>query len=170
LKKLTLAAVVTIAMLFETSRVEAFTDTKIVVSDGGSIVIHADGLDDASNFTLTQAEMRHKNAGGVLNTVQISEGGVTKCTGASCGVAPGKSWKIQVNYGPGSLTLWSTSKGTGFHVTNNKLPFDSWTKRNTDERDFGHGDGNKISSVKVNGGPNLCAGKGCTITLTYTPK
>ena len=173
MKKLTSAAIATIAILLECggpSRVEAFTDTKIVISDGGSLVIQADGLDDASNFTLTPAEMRHNNPGGMLNTIQISEGGVTKCTGANCGVELGKSWKVQVNYGPGSLTISSITGGTGLRVTNSKLPFDFWTKSDTDERNFGHGDGKKITGVKVNGGQNLCASKGCTITLTYTPQ
>jgi hypothetical protein len=57
------------------------------------------------------------------------------------------------------------------HLTHRKLPFDKWQHTaNANEREFGHGDGHRISSVTVNGGGNLCSGKGCEIDVSFRPQ
>ncbi|MGA3189693.1 MAG: hypothetical protein ABSF22_21510 [Bryobacteraceae bacterium] len=173
--RFTLTAVLTIGvlMLLGSPRMGARPkDTKIVVGDLGSIVIQADGLDDGSNFTLSSTEIRHKNTGGTLSSVDIAEASASKCGGsATCGIDASKAWKIDVVYGAGSLSISSISSNKGVHLKQHKLAFDQWKKTgNTDERVYGHGDGNKITSVKVNGGANLCAAKGCLITLLFTPQ
>ena len=153
------------------SRIAAQGNTKITIQDGGSIILRPDGLDSGANWTLTKSEIRHKNAAGILASLEISEAGAAKCANATCGIDATKPWKIQLVYGVGSLTLSSLSANKGVHLRHHSLPFDQWKKTaNADEREFGHGDGNKISSVMVNGGPNLCAGKGCVITLLYKPQ
>ena len=173
--RLTLATVLTIAILLlsgSPSRIDAAPgDTKIVVQDGGSIILRSDGLDSGANWTLTSGELRHKNALGILSGLQIAEAGSSKCANAMCGIDATKPWKIQLVYNNGSVTLSSISSNKGLHLTHRNIPFDQWKKTaNPDEREFGHGDGHKITSVKVNNGANLCAGKGCEITLLFTPK
>jgi hypothetical protein len=153
------------------SRIEAQGNTKIVIQDSGSILLRPDGLDSGANWTLTKSEIRHKNVSGILAGLEISEAGTAKCANPTCGIDATKPWKIQLVYGSGSITLSSISANKGMHLRHRSLPFDQWKKTtNADEREFGHGDGNKITEVKVNGGPNLCAGKGCVIALLYTPK
>ncbi|MGD0618804.1 MAG: hypothetical protein ABSB67_14195 [Bryobacteraceae bacterium] len=174
--RFTLVIALSIAMLLlcgSPARIQAFTgDTPIVIKDGGSLVLGLDGLDAGSNWTYSRDEIRHRNAGGVLTGLQIKEAGVDRCGGdARCGVDPAKPWKIRVAYGAGWLTISSVSVEKGVHLTHRNLPFDTWKKTgNPDQREFGHGDGQRISGVKVNGGANLCAGKGCEITVYYRPK
>jgi hypothetical protein len=173
--RLTLATVLAIAMLLlsgSSSRMDAAPgDTKIVVQDGGSIILRPDGLDAGANWTLTKGEVHHNNAAGILTGVQIAEAGTSKCANAMCGVDATKPWKIQMVYGKGSVTISSISANKGLRLTNHNLPFDQWKKTtNADERAFDQGSGVKIKSVNVNGGGNLCAGKGCVITLLFAPQ
>ncbi len=176
MKRLTLATALTLAVLLmcsSPSRIQAQSgDTKIVIRDGGSIILHADGLDGGSNWTLQKSEVRHKNSSGVLSGLQILDAGSDRCAGnPTCGLDPAKPWTIQVAYGKGTVTIASISENKGVHLTHSKLPFDKWKNTgNADEREFGHGDGHRISSVKVNGGASLCSGKGCEITVYFRPQ
>jgi len=108
----------------------------------------------------------------VLHTLQITEAGGDLCGGSAiCGVDPAKPWTIQVTYGAGSVTIASVSSNKGVHLTHSGLPFDQWKRTaNADEREFGHGDGQHITGIKVNNGANLCSGKGCIITVQYSPR
>jgi len=145
-------------------------DTKITVKDGGSILLRLDGLDAGGNWSYSRDEIRHLNLGGVLTSVQITEGGADRCAGdAMCGIDPSAPWKIRVAHGSGWLLISSFSGNKGLHFTHYKLPFDLWRPTaNPDEREFGHGDGHRIKGVRVNNGANLCGGHGCQVTLTYT--
>ena len=171
--KLTLATALTLAVLLcgSLSRMQA-ADTKIVIRDGGSILLRADGLDAGNTWTLTAAEVRDQNSNGVLSGLQITDAGTDRCAGnPTCGIDPGRPWKVQVTYGPGSVTIASISANKGVHLLHRKLPFDRWQHTaNADQREFGHGDGLHISSIKVNNGANLCSGKGCEITLLFSPQ
>lgn len=175
MKRLTLATAFALAVLLmcsSPSRVQAWGDTKIVIKDGGSILLHADGLDAGDNWTFSAAEVRHKNTAGVLSGLQIKDAGTDRCGGdAMCGVDPGKPWKVQVTYGAGWVTIASYSASRGVHLTHRKLPFDKWQRTgNADERMFGHGDGKRITKVAVNGGANLCSGNGCEIDVSFRPQ
>jgi hypothetical protein len=149
-------------------------DTKVVVKDGGSLLLWADGLDAGQNWTLNPAELRHHNVKGVLSGLQITDAGADQCAGKpTCGVDPAKPWKIQVVYNSRWVTIESISANKGLHVRlSPKIPFTQWKKTATaDEREFGHGDGRHISSVKVNGSASLCSGKGgCEITVLFSPQ
>ncbi|MGB7761022.1 MAG: hypothetical protein WBL61_14400 [Bryobacteraceae bacterium] len=173
--RLTLVTALTLAVLLlcgSPSRIQASSDTRIVVGDGGSILLRADGLDAGKNWKFSAAEVRHRNAKGVLIGLQVTEAGDDRCEGSStCGVDPTKPWTIEVTYGAGSVTIASVSSNNGVHLTHSGLPFDKWKRTaNADEREFGHGDGKRIGSVKVNNGANLCSGKGCQITVHYSPR
>ncbi|MGO9230986.1 MAG: hypothetical protein ACLQKA_17495 [Bryobacteraceae bacterium] len=154
------------------SHVQAQGNTKIVIKDGGSILLRADGLDAGKNWSFTRAEVRHRNAKGVLSGLQIVDAGVHRCADSpTCGVDPARSWTIQVNYGGGWVTIESVSSNGGVHLTHSALPFDQWKRTsNADEREFGHGDGHRIASIRVNHGANLCSGHGCEITVQYSPR
>jgi hypothetical protein len=174
--RLTLATALAIAVLLlcgSPSQIQAFTaDTPIVVGDGGSLLLRLDGLDAGKTWTFSRAEVRHRNARGVLTGLQIREAGADRCAGdPKCGVDPTKPWTIQVTYGGGWVTISSVSASKGVHLTHHRLPFDQFKRTaNADEREFGHGDGRRISSVKVNGGDSLCSGKGCQITVLFRPQ
>ena len=175
MKRLTLATALTLAVLLlcgSPPRIQAQGNTKIVIKDGESLVLRADGLDAGANWTFSRAEVRHRNANGVLTGLQITEAGADRCAGdPKCGVDPAKPWKIQVNYGAGTVTIASISAHKGVHLTHNKIPFDQWQRTaNADEREFGHGDGRRISSIKVNDGASLCSGYGCEITVYLSPQ
>jgi hypothetical protein len=154
------------------SEMKASGDTPIIIKDGGSILIVATGLDGGSTWKVGKAELRHLIGTGVLSSVKIAEAGADRCAGdPMCGIDPSQKWTIQVNYGPASLNIASVSGNKGAHVKFGKnIPFTQWQKTaNADEREFGHGDGNRITGITVNNGPNLCAGKdGCQITVVYT--
>jgi hypothetical protein len=148
-------------------------DTKVTVKDGGSILLRAEGLDAGKTWKVGHAELRHLNANGVLSGLQITEGGADRCAGdPKCGIDPAKPWTIQVIYNLRWVTIASVSANKGVHVRlSPKILFDQWRKTATaDEREFGHGDGRHISSIKVNGNvTSLCSGKGgCEITLTFS--
>ena len=155
------------------SRIEAQGNTPITIKDG-SIVLHADGLDAGKNWkVIGSSELRHLIANGVLSGLQITEGGADRCAGnATCGIDPSKPWKVKVTYDARVVTISSVSANKGLHFKfSAKIPFTQWQKTAAaDEREFGHGDGRHISSIKVNGSAtSLCAGKGgCEVTLTYT--
>jgi|ERR1019366_2872411 hypothetical protein len=156
------------------SRIQA-ADTKIVVKDGGSILLRADGLEAGKNWKISRGELRHLNAKGVLSGLKVTEGGADRCAGdPKCGIDPAKPWAIQVIYNARWVTIASVSANKGVHVKlSPKILFDQWQKTaNTDEREFGHGDGRHISSIKVNGSAtSLCSGKGgCEITLLFSPR
>jgi hypothetical protein len=174
--RLTLATALAIAFLLlcgSPSRIQAYVaDTKIVVGDGGSILLRADGLDAGTAWSFSRNEVRHKNAKGVLTGLQITEAGADRCAGDPlCGVDPAQPWKVQANYGPGTVTIASVSASKGVHLTHVNLPFDKWQRTaNADEREFGHGDGRRIGGIKVNGGPSLCSGNGCQITVSFSPR
>ena len=174
MKQLTLSTTLTLAALLGCgglSRMEA-SDTKVTVKDGGSILLRADGLDAGTAWSFSRNEVRHKNAKGVLTGLQITEAGAARCAGAPlCGVDPAQPWKVQANYGPGTVTIASVSASKGVHLTHVNLPFDKWQRTaNADEREFGHGDGRRIGGIKVNGGPSLCSGNGCQITVSFSPR
>jgi len=173
--RLTLTIVLTLAVLLlcgSPSQIEAQSDTKIIIRDGGSILLRADGLDAGNTWSFSRNEVRHHNLRGVLHTLAITEAGVDRCGGsATCGVNPARPWRIHITYGSGSLTVSSLSANRGVHITHNGLPFDQWQRTaNTDEREFGHGDGRRITGLTVNGGANLCSGHGCVVTVQYTPQ
>jgi len=172
MKQLTLSTTLTLAALLGCgglSRMEA-SDTKVTVKDGGSILLRADGLDAGKTWTVSRAEVRNLNANGVLSGVQISAAGADRCAGdPKCRINLARPWNIQVSYGAGSVTIASISANRGLHLKHNKLPFDQWQRTaNADERQFGHGDGHHITSIKVNNGANLCPGNGCEITLIFS--
>jgi hypothetical protein len=173
--RLTLTTSLTLALLLcgGASRILASGDTPITVKDGGSILLSVGGLGAGKNWKVSGPELRHLNAMGVLSGLQITEGGADRCAGdPKCGIDPAKPWKIQVVYNARWVTIASVSANKGLHVRfSPKIPFTQWQKTAAaDEREFGHGDGRHISSVKVNGSAtSLCSGKGgCAITLTYT--
>jgi len=176
MKRFTLATALAVAVLLlcsSPSRMQAQPgDTKIVIKDGGSIIMRADGLDAGLNWTLKKGEVRHHNSAGLLTGLQVTEADADKCGGnPTCGIDPTQPWKIQVAYGSGTLIVSSIAANKGIHLTHSKLPFDKWQHTaNTDEREFGHGDGNRISSLRINGGNSLCSGKGCVITVSYRPQ
>jgi hypothetical protein len=116
--------------------------------------------------------MRHVNEIGVLSGLEIADETAVRCASPqACGVDPAKRWTIQVTYGTRSLTIASIGSNTGLHFTHTGLPFDQWqTTANADERMFGHGDGQRITGIKVNHKPYSCLGHRCQITLTYSPR
>jgi hypothetical protein len=173
--KLTFTTTLPLAILLtlgNPSRIRASGDTPVTVKDGGSILLVAGGLDGGTTWKVGRLELRHVDSTGTLSAVQITEAGADRCSGdPKCGIDPSKKWTIQVNYGSASLTLASVSGNKGAHVKfGRNIAFTDWQKTaNPDEREFGHGDGNKITGIAVNNGPNLCAGKdGCQITIVYT--
>lgn len=174
--RLTLATALTIITVLllcsSPSRIRAQSDTKIVIKDGGSILLRADGLDAGKTWTVKPDEIRHANSNGVLSGLQITEAGVDRCASSpTCGVDPTQPWTVQVTYGAGSVAISSISSNQGLHLTQSELPFDQWQHTtNADEREFGHGDGQHITGIKVNNGANLCSGKGCIITVQYSPR
>jgi hypothetical protein len=177
MKRLTLAtalAPVVLLVCGTPARLQA-ADTKIVVKDGGSLLLQADGLDAGQTWTLNPAELRHQNAKGVLSALQITEVGADRCAGkTTCGIDPAKPWKIQLVYNSRWITIASVSANKGLHIKlSPKILFTLWKKTaNADEREFGHGDGRHVSSIKVNGSAtSLCSGKGgCEITLLFSPR
>jgi hypothetical protein len=174
--RLTLATALTLAALLlcgSPSKIQAQSDTKIVIKDTGSIVLRADGLDDGKSWTMTADELRHGNSSGVLSGLQVTDAGINRCVDSpTCGVDTTQPWSVQVAYGDKSLTIASISGSQGVHLTHSGLPFDRWQRTsNVDEREFGHGDGNRITTIKVTGSDtNLCSGHGCVITLLYSPR
>jgi hypothetical protein len=173
--RLTLTTSLTLALLLcgGASRILASGDTPITVKDGGSILFSAGGLDAGKTWNVGNGELRHLKVNGVLSALQITEAGADRCAGKpTCGIDPAKPWKIQVVYHSRWVTIASLSANKGIHVKfSPKISFNQWQKTgNPDERQFGHGDGLHISSVKVNGSAtSLCAGKGgCEVTVTYT--
>jgi len=44
------------------SHIQAQGNTKIVIKDGGSILLRADGLDAGKTWSFSRAEVRHRNA------------------------------------------------------------------------------------------------------------
>jgi hypothetical protein len=173
--RFTLTTAPTLAILLlcgSPSRIEASGDTPITIKDGGSILLLPGGLDAGTNWTYSRNEVRHRNGNGVLTRVEITEAGADLCKGdKKCGIDPAKPWTIKVSHGSGWVTIGSISGNKGLHLTHHKLPFDQWRKTaNTDEREFGHGDGHYIGGIKVNGSAtSLCSGKGgCVVTVTYT--
>jgi len=174
--RIVLATALTLAVLLlcgSPSLIQAQSDTKIVIGDGGSLLLRPDGLDGNQTWNSSATEIKHQNLNGVLTGLQITDGGTNRCgSSATCGIDPTQSWWIRLTYGKGSLTISSLSANKGVHITEKKLPFNTWKSTgNPDEREFGHGDGNHISSIKVTGnGNNLCSGHGCQITVTYSPK
>jgi hypothetical protein len=177
MKRLTLETALPLAVLLlcgSLAQIRA-ADTKIVVKDGGSLLLRADGLDAGQTWTLNPGELRHQNGNGVLSGLQITEAGADRCAGkTTCGIDPAKPWKIQLVYNARWVTIASVSSNKGLHVKfSPKIPFTQWQKTgNTDEREFGHGDGRHISSIKVNGSAtSLCSGKGgCEITVLFSPQ
>ena len=143
-----------------------------MIKDGGSILLRADGLDAGKTWNFSRNEIRHRNLKGVLTALQIADGTTDRCAGSpTCGVDPARLWTVQVNYGGGSVTIASVSSNQGVHLTHSGLPFDQWKPTgNADEREFHHGDGLRITSIKVNNGANLCSGHGCVITAHYSPR
>ena len=177
MKRLTLATALTLAVLLlcgRLARIQA-ADTKVVIKDGGSILLHADGLDAGKIWTVSPAEVRLLNGNSVLTGLQITEGGADRCAGdRKCGVDPSKPWKIQMIYNARWVTITSVSANKGVHVKlSPNILYPQWQKTaNADERVFGHGDGRHISSGRVNGNAtSLCAGKGgCEVTVFFAPQ
>jgi hypothetical protein len=147
-------------------------DTKVVIGDAASILLRAQGLDNGATWSFNKSEIRHRNAAGVLAGLQVVEAGADRCSGdAMCGVPAGQPWKVEINYGAGTVTVQAVGAHRGFRINHRNLPFDQWqTTANADEREFGHGDGRRISAVKVNGGASLCSGNGCQVTFTFSPR
>ncbi|MGA3027410.1 MAG: hypothetical protein ABSF98_21845 [Bryobacteraceae bacterium] len=177
MKRLILATALTIAVLLlcgSPSRLQAyFADTKIVVGDGGSILLRLDGLDAGNTWKYGAGEVRHRNRKGVLDGLQITEAGADRCGGdPMCGVDPKRPWSIQVTYGSGWVTISSVSANNGVHLRHHNLAFDKWQRTaNPDERAFGHGDGLHIGNITLNNGKSLCSGHGgCVITASFKPQ
>jgi len=174
--KLTLTTSLPLAILLlcgSPSRVEASGDTKIGVGDGGSLLLRADGLDAGNTWKIKTSELRHTDPNGVLSGLQITDGGADQCVGKpACGIDLAKKWSIRLIYNERAVTIASVSSNKGVHVKfSRKIHFDQWKKTaNADEREFGHGDGKHMGSIKINGSDtSLCAGKGgCEVTLIYT--
>jgi hypothetical protein len=155
------------------SRVEASGDTKVVVGDGGSLLLRADGLDAGKTWNVRTSELRHTDPNGVLSGLRITDGGADQCAGKpACGIDTAKPWSIRLIYNERSVTVSSVRANKGVHVKfSPKIHFDEWKKTaNADEREYGHGDGKHITRIKVTGSDaSLCTGKGgCQITLIYT--
>jgi hypothetical protein len=171
--KLTLAtSMLAILLLCGPSRMQAQGSTPITVKDGGSILLDAGELDAGSIWKVSSGELLHLKTNGVLSSLKITEGGADRCAGQpTCGIDPAKPWKIQVVYKSRWVTIASVSANKGVHVRfSPKISFTQWQKTaNPNERQFGHGDGLHISSIRVNGSAtSLCAGKGgCEVTATY---
>jgi len=174
--RLSLTTSLTLALLLcgSPSRIEAQGNTPITIKDGGSILLHLAGLDQGKNWKIVSGEVRHLNAKGVLSGLQITDAGADRCAGdPKCGIDPSQPWKVLVTYNAQVVTISSLSGNRGLRLKfAGKIPFNQWQKTAAaDERVFGHGDGRHIGSVKVNGGANLCSGKGgCDVTLRYTPQ
>lgn len=173
--RLTCTTSLTLAMLVggSLSRLAASGDTPITVKDGGSLVLIVDGLDAATKWQIAGAELRHRIPGGVLTGVKITEGGADRCNGdPKCGIDPNQPWTIRVVYNARIVTIGSLMGNKGLHVKfSPKILFTLWKKAgDADQRVFGHGDGRKISSIKVNGEKvSRCAGNGgCAVTVVYT--
>ena len=169
---LTTSLPLAILLLCGPSQTEAQGATPITIKDGGSILLHADGLDAGATWDVTTS-LQHKKAAGVLSSLKITEAGADRCAGKpTCSVNASKHWTIQVNYGAESVTIASVSGKKGVRIKfSGNIPFAKWHKTaNTDEREFGsHGDGNVITGIAVNNGPNLCPGKDvCVVDLVYT--
>jgi hypothetical protein len=171
---LTTSLPLAILLLCGPSQTEAQGATPITIKDGGSILLHADGLDAGKNWkVIGSSELRHLIANGVLSGLQITEAGADRCAGnATCGIDASKPWKIKVTYDARVVTISSVSANKGLHLKfSAKIPFTQWQKTAAaDEREFGHGDGRHIGSIKVNGSAtSLCSGKGgCEVIVTYT--
>ena len=173
MKRITLALAPALAILLlcgNPSRVLAQANTKIVIKDGGSLLFSADGMDAGNAWTVGADEVRHGDSHLVMNGLQIADGDNIRCKNPqACGANPAKPWKIRIAYGAGSVTISSLSSNMGLHLNHNQLPFDTWQRTgNTDEREFGHGDGLRITSITVNGRANLCSGHGCQVTLSFS--
>ena len=155
-------------------RVQASGSTPITIKDGGSILLHADGLDALKDWQTYKYELRHAIANGTLSSVAITDGGADQCGGKpTCGIDTSKSWKIVITFDKHKVTLSSVSGKQGMHAKfSHEIALPNWQKAATaDEREFGkHGDGLHITDIKVNrGATNLCSGKGaCAVTVTYT--
>ena len=97
--KLTLTSSLTAAILLmcsSPSRVQAQGNTPITIKDGGSILLHAVGLDAGKNWkVISPSELRHVNANGVISGVTITEGAPTAARAtppaASTCPSPGRS-------------------------------------------------------------------------------
>jgi|SRR5580658_1703984 hypothetical protein len=170
--RLTLTPSLILAVLLcgSPSRTQAQGSTPITIKDGGSILLHASGLDAGAQWNVSPDEIKHLNGSGMLSAVQITEAGADRCNGdTKCGIDLTQAWTIKISHASGWVAIGSVSGNKGLHLTHHKLPFDLWKPTgNTDEREFGHGDGHRIKGVRVNGGPNLCGGHGCVVTVIYT--
>jgi len=175
--RLTLVTALTLAVLLlcgSPSQIQAQSDTKIVIGDGGSILMRLDGRDAGKTWTVNPDEILHGNSNGVLVGLQIFDGTTDQCNGnpSLCGVDATKPWSIQVTYVTGGITIESVTSERGVHLTKSGgLPFDQWYHtKNVDERELGkHGDGNHITGITV-AGKNLCSGKGCQVIANYSPR
>jgi hypothetical protein len=173
--RLTLTSTFTLSLLLFgiPSRAQAASgDTPITVKDGGSVLLHAEGLDDATKWKVLKTELRHGDPNGVLSGLQVTESGADRCAGnPTCGINATQPWKIRIVYNDRWITIASLSGNKGVHVKFSRLiSFDQWKKtQNANEREFGHGDGHHITSIKLNGSAtSLCAGKGnCEVTVLY---
>lgn len=170
--RITIATALPLAVLLfcgGPSHVLAQGNTKIVIKDGDSLLMTADGRDAGKTWKVTSKEMRHVNETGVLSGLEIVGGPTVLCgSPQTCGADPAKSWTIEVTYGTRSLTIASIGSEKGLHLTHRGLPFDQWQPTaNPDERVFGHGDGKRITGIKVNHTAYSCLSHRCQITLTY---
>ena len=78
------------------SRIQA-ADTKVVVKDGGSLLLRADGMNAGTDWKSSKSEMRHLNNNGMLTGLQITDAGADRCGGdPKCGVDPAKPWTVRV--------------------------------------------------------------------------
>jgi hypothetical protein len=177
MKRITLALAPALALAIlllcgSPSRMLAQANTKIVIKDGGSLLFSADGIDAGNAWSVGADEIRHGNSKLVMNSLQIADGDNLRCKNPrACGANPAKPWKIRITYGAGSVTIAALSSNKGVHLIHDQLPFDTWQHTaNADEREFGHGDGHRITSVTVNGGANLCSGHGCQVSLSLSPR
>ena len=139
-----------------------------MIKDGGSLLLGADGIDAGNAWTVGADEIRHGDSHLVLTGLQIADGDNIRCKNPrACGANPAKPWNIRIGYGAGSVTISSLSSNTGVHLTHHQHPFDKWQRTgNADEREIGHGDGLRITSITVNGHANLCSGHGCQVALS----
>jgi len=175
MKRLTLATAFALAVLLmcsSPSRVQAQGDTKITVKDGGSLILHADGLDGGKWSGSIDTDIHHENTSGTLSGLQITSAGNAACAKPMCGVDTTQAWRVYIAYDGGSLMVRSLSGNHGIHIVERKLAgFSKWNKHGTDEREYGaHGDGKHITKIVVNGGANLCPGNGCEVDVSFRPQ
>src|SRR5579884_1794418 len=137
MKRLTIATGMIAALVLFCSRpaaVRAQGNTKIIIKDGGSILLHADGLGGSGwNASWFKTQYTHKNTAGTLAGVQVVDGGQNRCTNATCGIDTSMPWSIVIQYDSGKVMRVESHKANkGIHIRDSS--FHKWSGEGTDDR------------------------------------